>query len=58
MNVGVGIAGLTSLNPQAAPAGDTYFLPFATDEISSMVLPPPGGAGAGLRGQRAGALSG
>ncbi|MBC8750646.1 MULTISPECIES: hypothetical protein [Paraburkholderia] len=46
MNVGVGIAGLTSLNPQAAPTGDTYFLPFATDEITSMVLPSPGGAGA------------
>ncbi|RZF25167.1 hypothetical protein EVC45_34700 [Paraburkholderia sp. UYCP14C] len=46
MNVGVGIAGLASLNPQAAPAGDTYFLPFATGEITSMVLPAPGGGAA------------
>lgn len=42
MNNGVGIAGITSLDPQANPAGDTYFLPFATNEICSFVLPAPG----------------
>jgi hypothetical protein len=45
MNHGVGVSGITSLDPQANVAGDTYFLPFATDEICSMILPAPGGAG-------------
>lgn len=45
MNHGVGIAGVTSLDPQANPGGDTYFLPFATNEIASIVLPAPGGPG-------------
>lgn len=45
VNHGVGIEGITSLDPQAAPGGDTYFLPFATNEICSLVLPAPGGVG-------------
>ncbi|NLP60706.1 hypothetical protein [Paraburkholderia sacchari] len=45
MNHGVGISGVTSLDPQANPGGDTYFLPFATNEITSIVLPAPGGPG-------------
>jgi hypothetical protein len=44
MNHGVGIEGVISLDPQAAPAGDTIFLPFATNEICSTVLPTPAAA--------------
>jgi hypothetical protein len=43
-NVGAGVTGITSLDPQADPAGDTIFLPFATDEICSMELPDPAAA--------------
>jgi hypothetical protein len=46
LNHGAGVEGVTSLDPQANPAGDTYFLPFATDEICSMVLPAAVGAAA------------
>lgn len=46
MNHGIGIEGITSLDPQANVGGDTYFLPFATNEIASIVLPAPGGLGA------------
>lgn len=46
MNVGVGVAGITSLDPAANAAGDTYFLPFATDKICSIVLPAPAAAAA------------
>lgn len=42
LNVGVGINGITSLDPAPNALGDTYFLPFATDAICSMVLPAPG----------------
>ncbi len=41
MNNGPGVTGVTSLDPQANPLGDTIFLPFATDEICSMLLPTP-----------------
>lgn len=44
LNHGVGIEGVTSLDPQADPAGDTIFLPFATNEIRSMLLPTPAAA--------------
>lgn len=45
LNQGRGIAGITSLDPQVDLNGDTYFLPFAVDEICSMVLPSPAAAG-------------
>jgi hypothetical protein len=44
MNHGIGVTGITSLDPQANAVGDTYFLPFATDEICSMLLPTPAAA--------------
>lgn len=44
VNHGVGVEGITSLNPQPDVNGDTIFLPFATDEICSMVLPTPAAA--------------
>jgi hypothetical protein len=44
LNTGVGIGGITSLDPQAAAGGDTIFLPFFTNEICSTVLPTPAAA--------------
>src|SRR5580692_2662412 len=41
MNNGPGVTGVTSLDPQANPLGDTIFLPFATDQNCSMLLPTP-----------------
>jgi hypothetical protein len=41
MHSGVSVNSLVSLKLQAAPDGDTYFLPFEVDCITSMVLPPP-----------------
>lgn len=41
MHFTVGINGVVSLDPQAAADGDTYFLPFEANRITSMVLPPP-----------------
>ena len=44
LNTGAGVNGITSLDPAPDPAGDTYFLPFATDQIRSIRLPAPAGA--------------
>lgn len=37
--IGVGLNGLTTLDPQVDPGGDTYFLPFDVNRICSMRLP-------------------
>lgn len=41
LHVAKGTNGISSLDPAANALGDTYFLPFATNEICSMVLPAP-----------------